>query len=331
MMSNTGPTLTSGCPMTRRSPPRMKPRRRVESIVRRVSSEYARAHPSKGSGELLESLTTFVGGGGPRFWYSAAPELPQRNYSLILIRLRDKEATPRLIGPLQSAVSKEVPGAYVTLHQLQTNPVEFPVEVRISGTSDVDPKDEPADIETLRKLAGAVEKIFRPLPGVHVVQNDWFAESPEVKLKVDPDRANLAGITNRDVADSAATATQGTTVTTLRQGDQQIPGDRSFEGSGTRAALGRAKSLCLFVPGIAKSSAPERLVGRQPNDNRAYPTAGALPNHWCPRLPGGRRSGLGGPSEGRPAAHRVPEDTCRPAIACRLEVKRPSSRADSES
>ena len=196
---------------------------RVESIVRRVSSEYARAHPPKKSGELLESLTTFVGGGGPRFWYSAAPELPQRNYSLILIRLRDKEATPRLIGPLQSAVSKEVPGAYVTLHQLQTNPVEFPVEVRISGTSDVDPKDEPADIETLRKLAGAVEKIFRPLPGVHVVQNDWFAESPEVKLRVDPDRANLAGITNLDVADSAATATQGTTVTTLRQGDQQIP------------------------------------------------------------------------------------------------------------
>ncbi|CEF48749.1 unnamed protein product, partial [uncultured bacterium] len=54
---------------------------RVESIVRRVSGAYARAHPSKESDELLESLTTFVGGGGPRFWYSAAPELPQRNYA----------------------------------------------------------------------------------------------------------------------------------------------------------------------------------------------------------------------------------------------------------
>jgi multidrug efflux pump subunit AcrB len=196
---------------------------RVESIVRRVSSEYARNHPSKKFEQLLDSLTTFVGGGGPRFWYSAAPELPQRNYSLILIRVRDKEATPELIGPLQSAVSKEVPGAYVILHQLQTNPVEFPVEVRISGTSDVDPKDEPADIETLRKLAGNVEDIFRPLAGVHVVQNDWFAESPEVKLKVDPDRANLVGVTNSDVAASVGTAMQGTTVTTLRQGNQQIP------------------------------------------------------------------------------------------------------------
>ena len=43
-----------------------------------------------------------------------------------------------------------------------------------------------------------------------MVQNDWFAESPEVKLKIDPDRANLAGITNRDVAASTTAAMSGT-------------------------------------------------------------------------------------------------------------------------
>jgi multidrug efflux pump subunit AcrB len=235
---------------------------RVESIVRRVSSEYERAYPSKKSKksrELLESLTTFVGGGGPRFWYSAAPELPQRNYSLVLIRLNDKEVTPRLIGPLQSAVSKEVPGAYVTLHQLQTNPVEFPVEVRISATSDVDPKDEPADIETLRKLAGTVENIFRPLSGVHVVQNDWFPESPDVKLKVDPDRANLAGITNSDVAASAATAMQGTTVTTLRQGNQQIPVIARLTAL-ERGQLSDVQNLYVYSSSPASQKVPLRSV-----------------------------------------------------------------------
>jgi multidrug efflux pump subunit AcrB len=266
---------------------------RVESIVRRVSGEYARAHPSKESGELLESLTTFVGGGGPRFWYSAAPELPQRNYALILTRLRDKEATPGLIGPLQSAVSKEVPGAYVTLHQLQTNPVEFPVEVRISGTSDVDPKDEPADIEILRNLAGAVENIFRPLPGVHVVQNDWFAESPEVKLKVDPDRANLAGITNKDVADSAATAIEGTTVTTLREGNQQIPVIARLSAL-ERGQLSDVQNLYVYSssPGSQKvplrsiSSVVNRMVTERIRRQEhfrtigvhAFPQAGVLPS-----------------------------------------------------
>ena len=281
---------------------------RVESIVRRVSGEYARAHPSKESGELLESLTTFVGGGGARFWYSAAPELPQRNYALILIRLRDKEATPGLIGPLQSAVSKEVPGAYVTLHQLQTNPVEFPVEVRISGKSDVDPKDEPADIETLRNLAGAVENIFRPLPGVHVVQNDWFAESPEVKLKVDPDRANLAGITNRDVADSAATAMQGTTVTTLREGNQQIPVIARLSAL-ERGQLSDVQNLYVYssspgsqkVPLRSVSSVVNRMVTERIRRQEhfrtigvhAFPQAGVLPSEVLEKA--------------RPAVDRVPE------------------------
>ena len=265
---------------------------RVESIVRRVSAEYARAHRSKNSGELLESLTTFVGGGGPRFWYSAAPELPQRNYAEVLIRLRNKEATPELIGPLQIGVSKEVPGAYVTIHQLQTNPVEFPVEIRISGTADVDPKDEPADIETLQKLAGAVENILRPLPGVDVVQNDWFEESPEVTLKVDPDRANLAGVTNRDVADAAATATQGTTVTTLRVGNQQIPVIARLRAL-ERGQLSDVQNLYVYssqgsqkVPLRSVSSVVTRMVTeriRRQDHFRtigvhAFPQAGVLPS-----------------------------------------------------
>jgi hypothetical protein len=52
--------------------------------------------------------------------------------------------------------------------------VEFPVEVQISGTFDVDPSQEPADNENLRRLAGRVQDILRPIRGVQVVQNDWF-------------------------------------------------------------------------------------------------------------------------------------------------------------
>ena len=137
--------------------------------------------------------------------------------------MNNKEATPELIKPLQTALSSEIAGAFAVVHQLQTNPVEFPVEVRVSGMADVDPKDEAADNQTLRRLAGQVQDLLRPIPGVQIVQNDWFAESPEVKLKVDPDRANLAGVTNRDVAASTAAAISGVTVTALRQGDLQIP------------------------------------------------------------------------------------------------------------
>ena len=201
---------------------------RAEGIIRRVVGEYEKQHGAEhGNGSpsasLLKAVTTFVGGGGPRFWFSASPEQQQSNYSQILIQLSDKEVTPEIVKDLQSALSTEIAGAYLIVHQLQTNPVEFPIEVRITGTSDVDPQYEAEDIHTMRRLAGQVQDILRSIPGVQTVQNDWFAESPEVKLKVDSDRANLSGITNRDVATSTAAATSGTVMTSFRQGNQQIP------------------------------------------------------------------------------------------------------------
>jgi multidrug efflux pump subunit AcrB len=195
----------------------------AERIIRRVVDQFEKDHPATGTKRLLKAVTSFVGGGGPRFWFSVSPEQQQPNYAQIIIQLSDKEATPEIVKPLEAALSAEIPGAFVLVKQLQTNPVEFPVEIRIAGTSDVDPKDEPEDIGMLRHLAAQVQDIIRPLPGVETVQNDWFAESPEVKLLVDSDKANLAGVTNRDVATSTEAATSGTTVTVFRQGNQQIP------------------------------------------------------------------------------------------------------------
>ncbi len=55
------------------------------------------------------------------------------------------------------------------------------------------------------------------------MRNEWQKESFQVTLKINPDRANLAGITNLDVANSATSAMSGTTVTTLQDGDKNIP------------------------------------------------------------------------------------------------------------
>jgi multidrug efflux pump subunit AcrB len=253
---------------------------RVEAIVRRVVDEYQHAHPLKQTAALLDSVTTFVGGGGPRFWFSVSPEQQQRNYAQVLIRLRDKEATPRIIGRLQAELGTEIAGAYVTVHQLQTNPVEFPVEVRISGTSDADPKQEDADNDNMRSFAARAEDILRAVPGVQVVQNDWFQESPEVKLKIDPDRANLAGITNRDVALSTTVAMSGATVTSLREGNQQIPVIARLRAS-ERAQLSEVENLYVYssqgsekVPLRTVSSVATEMVSERIRRQEHFRTIG---------------------------------------------------------
>src|SRR5262249_58647028 len=44
-----------------------------------------------------------------------------------------------------------------------------------------------------------------------------------VRMKIDADKANLAGITNQDVAFASAAGINGAKVATLREGDKQIP------------------------------------------------------------------------------------------------------------
>jgi multidrug efflux pump subunit AcrB len=197
----------------------------AEVILRQSAEAYGRLHPGKDGKprQVLHSLTTFVGGGGPRFWVSVSPEIQQLNYAQIILQVDDKEDTPTLVGPLQVAVSSKVPGARIEVKQLQTNPVEQPVQIMISSQADVASDREPEDIRTLRALAGKIEDIFHAVPQAARVHNDWDEESASVRLEIDPDRANLAGVTNSDVASSTTAALSGTTVTTLREGQRQIP------------------------------------------------------------------------------------------------------------
>jgi multidrug efflux pump subunit AcrB len=55
------------------------------------------------------------------------------------------------------------------------------------------------------------------------VLKHWGGDSFAVRLAIDADRANLAGVTNQDVATASAAGLNGFTVATLREGDEQIP------------------------------------------------------------------------------------------------------------
>ena len=188
----------------------------TEAVIRDAIKEYEEHHAEKSGKprELLRSLTTFVGGGGPRFWFSVSPEQQQLNYAQIIVEVTDKHETAHLIGPLQESLSAQVPEARIDVRQLESGKaVGLPVSIRISGE----------DQATLRAKADQVMEIFRAIPQAARPRDDWGDESFAVKLQTDSDRANLVGITNLDVAAASATALSGYAVTHLREGDKQIP------------------------------------------------------------------------------------------------------------
>ncbi len=189
--------------------------RHAEEVVREVAAEYGKEHAADGKPrEVLKSLTTFVGGGGPRFWFSVSPEMQQLNYAQVIIEVNDKHDTNHLVGLMQKALDERVPGARIDVRQLDTGkPIAMPVEIRISGD----------DMAALRQEADKVKSILRATPYAQRVRDDWGEESFAVKLETDSDRANAAGLTNLDVAASSAAGISGAQVTTLREGDKQIP------------------------------------------------------------------------------------------------------------
>ena len=82
-----------------------------------------------------------------------------------------------------------MPGAYLDVRQLQTNPVQYPIEIHVFGQADVEPAEEEADIRTLRNIAGRIVQVLRSTPNARRAHTDWMEQSPIVQLPINPDRA----------------------------------------------------------------------------------------------------------------------------------------------
>jgi multidrug efflux pump subunit AcrB len=242
------------------------------------------------------------------------------NYAQIIIQVNDKHDTGHLVGPLQEALSARIAGARIDVRQLESGKaVGLPVAIRISGE----------DIPTLRALAERVKAAFRSVPQAARVRDDWGDESFTVKLQIDPDRANLAGLSNLDVAASSTAGMNGLEVTTLREGDKQIPVVIRMRME-ERAQLGDIRNLYVYssqgtskvplqqVSSIAYNAEAEKL--RRQNQFRTItisclPEEGLLPSEVMkaarPRLaeiagslPPGYRFEIGGEEEDQVAGFK---------------------------
>ena len=192
-------------------------------IIQQVTQEYDRERGNATPGGYLDSVSIYVGGSGPKFWFSVISQINQLNYAQLVMRVTDKEVTADLIERWQAALNRQIAGATVNVQQLQTQPVNYPVGIRLLSRAALEGPRSPGDLETLQRLADEAKTLLRNNPLTERVSDDWGEPSMTVGLDVDTDRANLAGISNYDVAYSSALALNGIEMTQLREGDKQIP------------------------------------------------------------------------------------------------------------
>jgi multidrug efflux pump subunit AcrB len=236
------------------------------------------------AGPKLKSVTTFVGGGGPRFWFSISPEQRQSNYAQLIIRLNDKHDTAHVVAPLQAALSSRIAGARVDVQEIESGPaVGLPIAIRVSGD----------DITVLRGVAGKLQNILHQQPNTERLRDSWGTDNFTVKLSVDADRAAAAGVTNQDVASSTGTALTGARVGALQEGDHQLPIALRLRAS-ERQRLSDVDNLYVYSGRDPNVKVPLRQISQldfagatakilRRNHVRtitvgAYPTAGSMPS-----------------------------------------------------
>ncbi|AMV16793.1 efflux RND transporter permease subunit [Planctomyces sp. SH-PL14] len=165
-------------------------------------------------GKDVEGYTTFVGQGGPRFWLSIVPEQPATNYAQLMVHTRDKRHTYAVAERLKAELPKHLAAARVHVQALESGPpIGIPVQFRLLGS----------DVATLRRLGEQVKGFMREIPGTHNIQDDWDPEYLRVGLEVDPERANVSGVSHEDVAMLMNASLSGYTATSIREGDRLIP------------------------------------------------------------------------------------------------------------
>lgn len=160
-------------------------------------------------------FTSYTGAGAPRFYLSLRPELPNPGYSQFVVMTAGIEQRERLRQRLigRFAGGADFPAVRVRVTRLEFGPpAGYPVQFRVIGP----------DGAELRRIAQSVRSAIAPSPMLRDLHYDWGELVRTVRLKIDFDKARLAGLAPADVAGALQTVFSGAPVTQMRDREELI-------------------------------------------------------------------------------------------------------------
>lgn len=185
----------------------------------------------------IETYTSYIGQGSPRFWLGLNPQLPNESFSETVIVAKDVPARERIKARLEKAVADgALSEARVRVDRFNFGPpVGFPVQFRVIGP----------DTKTVRDIAYQVREVMRTEKRAVDPHLDWNEQTPYLKLAVDQDRARALGLTPQDISQSLAMLISGVPVTTIRDGIEKV-GVVARAVPSERLDLGRVGDLTIY-------------------------------------------------------------------------------------
>ena len=171
--------------------------RYADSVIRRRSN--------------VQAVFTSVGRDNPRIYYNVIPrrDNPAVGQLFVVLDEYDQERTPAMLDTLRAELAA-YPAARLELREFENGPpIDAPIALRVHGR----------DLDTLRTLAGRVERILDDTPGTQYVDNPVRLQRTDLRVAIDRSKAGLLGIPTLEIDRTLRLGLAGVDAGVLREGD----------------------------------------------------------------------------------------------------------------
>jgi multidrug efflux pump len=161
----------------------------------------------------VNTVSTWVGSGVPRFYLPLDQVFPQANVTQFIVVPENLKLRESLRIRLPALLATEFPEVRGRVKLLPNGPpVPYPVQFRVVGS----------DPLVLRARADEVKSVMRQNSHTRGVNDNWNEAVKVVRLEVDQAKARALGVSSQSIAQTSRMVLSGTAVGQFREGDKLI-------------------------------------------------------------------------------------------------------------
>ena len=165
---------------------------------------------------MVESVSAWIGDGGPRWYLSLSPEPPNPNYSFlsVLTKVDDPVAVSAMVDLVHEHAVEHFPDARITAKVLENGPpVGDPIQIRLYGK----------DMATLYGLRDQIVDAIDDVDGLFDLRDNWGAWIKQLSVEPDSVRSTRLGLRTSSISSALNLQFSGLEVTQFRDGEKSIP------------------------------------------------------------------------------------------------------------
>lgn len=185
--------------------------------IQQVALDLEQAETKLLADERVDSVSSFIGAGPPRFYLPVDPESPNQSYAQIIVNVKDHSEIDGLIEELEPWMQENLQDGLISIRKYGVGPSNtWKFEARLSGPAEADPA-------VLRAMADQGVAILKASPLAGPVRTDWRERVPLLEARYSQERGRWASVTREDIAQTTKRAFDGRDVGLYREGDELLP------------------------------------------------------------------------------------------------------------